>query len=176
MVLVVFEGCDAAGKSTLLRRIKNKHHIKEIEVYDNNSRFKDERTLSLVEHKILSSIDFSKDMYLIDRWILSPLIYNEVFRGGNTQEEKYIYNFRRFPHSKLIYCRAPTEVLRDRLKLRGEQSVYPLDKLEELERRYDAMVSDVQSSGVLCLTVDTTKSIEDCQLKIEKFIFGESYE
>ena len=176
MVLIVLEGADGGGKSTLLQRIKRKHNIKEIEVYDNGSRFKDERMVSLAEHKILSSIDFSKDTYLIDRWILSPLIYNAVFRGGNTQEERYIYNFRRFPHSKLIYCRAPLEVLRDRLKLRGEPSVYPLDKLGELLARYDGLVSKIKSSGVPCLTVDTTDTIENCQLKIEKFIFGESYE
>ena len=103
-MLVIFEGVDGSGKTTLIKKLKEIYHWKEIEW---PGKQKDAKTfLEMVkqfrnEHE--GEISDNK-VYLMDRGGLGELIYGTLENRLDTDPDDYVDLVRLWEESVLVFC------------------------------------------------------------------------
>lgn len=126
---VIFEGLDKAGKGTL-------------------------------EWEFLKATDF-KHM-IIDRGPVGYMVFDELFnRETKIGRQNFIHHARKIMKSKdfmVVYCKAPFDVVQNRLLEHNEECPYDYKKAQKL---YDTYVDRFYFKRYV-VEIDTTKSIDEC--------------
>ena len=136
---IVFEGMDVCGKSTLLQdvqrdfepceEIKFKKTLPSGALLRMNTEKDFEILLTLFEH-----LDRSK-CYLLDRFMISNLVYDKVLRGEDTElTNRYWYEFNdRFDVLTVVLTRPhiDADFVDDRIKLTRQQFNDALDEYKK---------------------------------------------
>jgi len=131
-VWVIFEGLDKAGKGTLEREFLKATNFKHI---------------------------------VIDRGPAGYATFDSIFdRVTREGIEQYAKNVNSMVQSEgdfvVIYCKVPTDVAMKRLKEHNESCPYDYEFAQE---RYNEAIEMLYDDfGIKVITIDTTKSIEEC--------------
>lgn len=128
---VIFEGLDKSGKGTLEREFLKATNYKHI---------------------------------VIDRGPVGYFVFDSLFRRRTDEGDKgfgkNLFWMNLSQDFLVIYCKAPFDVVKQRLKEHNETCPYDY---EVAQRCYDIAVENLyENEGIKVITVDTTKSIDEC--------------
>lgn len=129
---VIFEGLDKAGKTTL-------------------------------EWEFLKATNFKH--VIIDRgpagYVAFDILFDRCSASGNFNFARNLELMATFPYDFLVvYCKVPKDIAMQRLKEHNEECPYDYEYAQTI---YDRAIKNLyEKEGIKVLTVDTTKSIEEC--------------
>lgn len=93
---IIFDGADECGKSTLIQELVDTHSETVKEIKFNKTmpsgallRINTEKDFEIL-FSMFDLLDQSK-VYLLDRFMVSNLVYDKVFRGEDTSVSEYYY-------------------------------------------------------------------------------------
>ena len=148
MSLLIVEGPDAAGKTTLIDCIEAqlKGHI---QVYHHGAYLKESNIAHYYLQSICSALRRDSELVVMDRsWIAEP-IYGEVMRNGNNRinkDERYMLEVAaRLAGAKIVLCLPPFSVCEQKWSERLDRE-YP-QKSEQLKGIYNGYQNEFQHWG-----------------------------
>lgn len=148
---IVFDGMDNCGKSTLLRDLAKDFwpHAKEIKFPKTMPsgallRMNTEKDFEIL-FTMFELLDPAKT-YLLDRFIVSNLVYDKVLRGEDVElSHRYYAEFkRRFEVMEVFVSRPPikAEFVDDRIKLTIEQFNVGIEEYKKYGENYQILLRD----------------------------------
>ena len=148
-MLIIIEGHDKAGKTTLAERLSKELNIPNFK----HHRFTDKDDwnskvdfMGEIEYNTLKHIDFSKVDLIVDRFFMSNLLYNEYYDRG--YDNSYIGNiYKDFPKENVIYVNVstPNSTLDQRYKDSPDEFI-PLMQIKNLRDKYNQNYSFLKYS------------------------------
>ena len=173
MTVIVVEGPDGAGKSTLidnLRLSSDRHYV-------SMRRSGPPKTLDEIVHIIrwIERLTGPTPLILDRHPFISEDIYGNVLRGksllnGYSSIEDYQQHFRTFV-DRIIYCRPPTSIIMQKMhdnpQLRGVH-----DKIEEITQQYDHTMKLIRHWGVRVPEYNWIDEHEADSWNLEQLFFG----
>ena len=164
MALIVIEGPDGAGKSTLIERLRG-----------NSTRYfailrasgppiqpdgKPSRGFEFMEAARVFAESLAPFPVICDRiHAISENIYGPLLRGIAPESHPMILD-RLYPVQLLIYCRPPTSIILDNLKKPAEQMKGVNEKAGDIIAAYDALMDGLSYRRGMLRYDYTTDSIE----------------
>ena len=149
---IVFDGPDNSGKSTLIQEIASTYQDRVVEVKFNKTtpsgallRINTEKDFEI----LFSAFDlFEKSRtYLLDRFIVSNLVYDKVFRNEDTSISEYYYKeFKeRFDVLEVFVSRPPAQAdfIDDRIKMSKDQFNKIIDEYKKYGTNYQILNRDL---------------------------------
>ena len=148
---IVFDGMDNCGKSTLISDLVRDLWpvVKEIKFpktlpSGNLLRIKEEKDFELL-FSMFDLLDSTRT-YLMDRFIVSNLVYDKVLRGEDTQLSRYYYDEfkRRFDVLEIFVTRPPiaADFIDDRIKLTRDQFNAGLEEYKKYGANHQILFRD----------------------------------
>lgn len=161
---IIFEGCDASGKTTIQEIMKEIiRHAFIIHTSAPTKSNSKEYFSSLLE-KLIEFIDIINQPLFIDRFHIGELVYGSVFRPETIAEavEKKLYDMEKDllrQDVKILYVTASPETIVKRIQNRGDWYVKVSD-VEAILNRYEKALA---KSRLPIFRLDTTNnySLED---------------
>lgn len=161
-MIVIFEGPDGAGKSTLIQAVAEQHldegHVPESVQFWRAGPFPQDSD-AWTEYVVpIGGLYPSRDwLVLIDRWHLGELVYGPIFRGGSRlsfEQRAWTEGYLRSMGAIQIHVTAEHDELARRLSERGDDMV----KVEHLQPILDGYASVVAAGHqkMFTRTYDTT--------------------
>ncbi len=172
-MLIVFEGTDASGKTTMCKRVLQSlaKRVKHVKVGAVSFPSKDcrEATKGMIGEELASAYiqDMSDSLFhshamgdriiLTDRYVVSTFVYQHHL-GGVCREfiEKRIKEVRLPMPSLLFYLQRPINLLHDEFKRRGE--VYSESDILAMREAYTEEI--LKRQGTNLVEIDTTIDID----------------
>lgn len=174
--IIIVEGCDLAGKTTMIDLISKRY---QGIVIKNTIRPKDgsevERArIKFVYNKILSFIaDAPFDTFILDRFYPSELVYSKVKRNYEAfadadyvSLEERIKSIVKPENAFVILCSPPIKTILDRLKDRGDDYINKND-VEGILARYREYAGGTRLN---VLEIDTRRPKEELLEDVVKFV------
>lgn len=166
-MIIVFEGPDGAGKTTLLRRIHQELNIPTLKMPKAHETFDDWKVLNALSENydlLLNQIAWSGHNFLVDRGLLSGLVYSKVYNRHNDLE--YIWRIINV-NTEITYVILVGDS--DKLLARKTDEVIDPDRLVKINEAYKELAIKIPNS----IVIDTTNnSEEDCVDQILAFLRG----
>lgn len=177
MTVIVVEGPDGGGKSTLIDNLRlscSRHYV-------NLRRSGPPKMLEEIKSVVRWVEKFDPDglgptPLILDRHpFISEAIYGPVLRGNSLLVDYYTmhdleHHFCRFV-DRIIYCRPPTSVImqkmQDNPQLRGV-----VENIEEITRQYDHTMKLISHWGVKVFDYDWTVGACTDSRNVEQLFFG----
>lgn len=162
-MIIVMEGPDGAGKSTMVEAVKQIHldrgHAPESVQTWRAGPFP-EGGNSWDEYVVpLSSLSISSDwLVIIDRWHLGELVYGPLLRGQSRlslEQRDWIDGYLKSLGAIMVYLKATPEELTRRLGERGDDLI-KAEQLPYLLEAYDALINIRRVPLILTCKYDTT--------------------
>ena len=161
---IIFEGCDASGKTTIQEIMKEIiRHAFIIHTSAPTKGNSKEYFSSLLE-KLIEFIDIINQPLFIDRFHIGELVYGSVFRPETIDEEieKKLYDMEKDllrQDVKILYVTASPETIVKRIQNRGDWYV----KVSDVEAILNGYEKALAKSGLPIFRLDTTNnySLED---------------
>lgn len=147
--IIVFEGCDGAGKTTLAE--STARHINAALIHS---------VLTPPGNDLLAAYSCLLDCdgrLVFDRCFLSELVYGPLYRGGSRLTYQQMATLVRKVVDRngiFVHVTAPAAEIRRRVAARGEQHVPQLGEIELICERYDDLFRAVGTMANI-LTVST---------------------
>jgi hypothetical protein len=162
-VIVIFEGPDGAGKSTMIEAVKQIHldegHASESVQIWRAGPFPPDSDPWREYVFPLTSLYPSRDwLVLIDRWHLGELVYGPIFRGQSRlslDQRTWIEGYLKTMGAVMIHLTARQEELIRRLDARGDDMV-KAEHIPEILAGYAKYTGDGHQPRIFCRTHDTT--------------------
>ena len=162
-MILLFEGPDGAGKSTMIKAVAAEHlaagyplestAIWRAGPFPQDSDPWTEYVLPLM------SLSASRDwLVLVDRWHVGELVYGPIFRGGSRLSEDqrtWIDGFLRSMGGVLVHLTASTEELTRRISERGDDMVGP-EHVEAIRTGFVREIDPLRGHKIYTRTYDTT--------------------
>lgn len=130
--LIILEGCDAAGKSTLASHLRNDAGYTVIHSAYNPSAD------ALIKH--YESIMRNPDKLVMDRSFVSEVVYGEILRGKsriNDSQFRHLVELVADEHGCFVHVRASLQTIIARLQDRQHENDPNLSHIEAILTRYD---------------------------------------
>lgn len=161
---IIFEGCDASGKTTIQEIMKEIiRHVFIIHTSAPTKGNSKEYFSSLLE-KLIEFIDIINQPLFIDRFHIGELVYGSVFRPETIDEavEKKLYDMEKDllkQDVKILYVTASPETIVKRIQNRGDWYV----KVSDVEAILNGYEKALAKSRLPIFRLDTTNnySLED---------------
>lgn len=161
---IIFEGCDASGKTTIQEIMKEIiRHAFIIHTSAPTKGNSKEYFSSLLE-KLIEFIDIINQPLFIDRFHIGELVYGSVFRPETIDEavEKKLYDMEKDllrQDVKILYVTASPETIVKRIQNRGDWYV----KVSDVEAILNGYEKVLAKSRLPIFRLDTTNnySLED---------------
>jgi thymidylate kinase len=133
--MVIFEGSDAAGKSTLELELQNRLNWDIIKgsSFELAKKANDE----LFNH--FKEVTLNNPNAIIDRWAISNYIYADIFKDYTRitdQQLQYLESLIEANNDTIVYVRADPEVIKHRLRQRGDEYIEEKD-VDSIIKAYD---------------------------------------
>lgn len=152
--MLIIEGCDLSGKSTIIKCLKNCDYFNDWKVFNYfkiKEKFPDTWLQNIdlcAEIEYNSIIQLKQFKLILDRFYISSIIYNKVF------DRKYDVSYidqKLFQKDLIVYVSIDDDALIKRAKCRSEDKKI-LDKLLELNQEY----KNFFDNSCFCLSLDGT--------------------
>lgn len=161
---IIFEGCDASGKTTIQEIMKEIiRHAFIIHTSAPTKGNSKEYFSSLLE-KLIEFIDIINQPLFVDRFHIGELVYGSVFRPETIDEavEKKLYDMEKDllrQDVKILYVTASPETIVKRIQNRGDWYV----KVSDVEAILNGYEKALVKSRLPIFRLDTTNnySLED---------------
>lgn len=136
MLLIICEGVDNTGKTTLCNKLVEAFNLE----YKHNSKPQTDNPFQEYDDMIA---DIKVDT-VIDRAYLSEYVYSKLWRGGckvtaKQFEELDLHCLFRFKHVFVIHATAPLEIIKARCIQENEQ-LLKLDQIQQCAEWFDEIV------------------------------------
>lgn len=162
-MIVIFEGPDGAGKSTLIQAVTDEHlaagYLPESVQVWRAGPFPENSDAWTEYVAPLSVLGTSNEwLVLIDRWHLGELVYGPIFRGVSRlshEQREWIEGYLKTMGAVMIHVTARHDELVRRLSERGDDMVQT-EHLQPILDGYASLVGDGHQPRVFCRTYDTT--------------------
>ena len=135
-MLIVLEGIDGAGKSTLAEELASRftstHKQFTAEILHRGPLKPDADPLDEYENSLEYNAGSLTKLVICDRWYLSELIYGPLYRGRSRMDEFRWAHAEKFLEARgaaRFIVTAPTAVIAERLAARGEDFLKPKDQV-----------------------------------------------
>lgn len=162
-MIIIFEGPDGAGKSTMIEAVKQKHldegHAPETVQIWRAGPFPQDSDAWREYVLPLTSLYPSRDwLVLIDRWHLGELIYGPLLRGQSRlslDQRTWIEGYLRTFGAVMVHLTATLEELTRRLGERGDDLI-KTEHLPKILEGYAKYTGDGHQPRIFCRTYNTT--------------------
>lgn len=137
-MIIILEGCDGVGKTTLADRL---HEQLPFAWRMSQGPLKDDPYR--VYEEGLAVWDGVTPI-ICDRWHLGELVYGPMYRGESQVDEVGRWHIEAFLQARgasQLILGLPVNVIKDRLRSRGDDMVTP-DQVDEIVRRYGELMPD----------------------------------
>lgn len=134
-MILLFEGCDCSGKSTLI-----KEQFNDIR-YVHHGAYPTPTDAFQAYDELLDSLLPNEDIVL-DRMHISERIYGQVYHDAWMSDERYSYLEHRLSQLKtiVIFCRPPLRVVIDQWRQRQhDEMIKDVNKIEEVYIEYSSL-------------------------------------
>lgn len=169
-MIIVFEGVDKSGKSTLSEMLAsdlNYPLIKVKMIKDRNFWKKNIQLISEVMYNIMRQLQ-DHGHYIIDRFIVSDVVYSEIFKRD---ELTYFNPIKHFDNNVVfIFCCPPLRSVLARC--RDQEKILKENEIRKLYFSYIKHIKIIQKKFPI-LHLDTSDSIKECMYDITKFLINE---
>ena len=142
-MLVIVEGPDGAGKSTLVEKLRAVIHQRypgeKVEVLRKRPPAKGSHPLDEYETPLLSYRPRQGHHIICDRWSWGEWVYPDVLGRKTLADRASWYHIELFLQARgavIVYMNEPVDVLQRRVIARGDDLVKPF-QLEKISQRYD---------------------------------------
>lgn len=136
-MLIIVEGPDGSGKSTLCEQLKDNG-------YDILRRVKSDKNFAYFEFKELQN---SNQVYVIDRAILTPWAYRLLDGGDlNPDDFRFLEAILLLNNSPIIYCNCPNSF--EYSMRRGEDNITDKKVSKDLRTIYDFIIKTLKLYNV----------------------------
>jgi GTPase SAR1 family protein len=159
--LIVVEGPDNAGKSTLVHRLADDLKLVSVKNY---TKPKDEREIvAFVEAMIeLYAPHIPRFIPILDRFsLISEPVYGPLFRGKSVIDPRRSIAMLGALNPRIVYCRPPIDLILD---FKTPQMEGVREKGRALVEAYDAFIAKIEDSGVPVLRFDYAYRMNPIQL------------
>jgi thymidylate kinase len=159
-VIVIFEGPDGAGKSTMIREVQATAEAMGVPTSVWHAGPFPQDSDAWREYVLpLTSLSASQDwLVLIDRWHLGELVYGPLLRGVSRlslDQRSWIEGYLRTFGAVMIHLTATVEELARRMANRGDDLI-KAEQLPYLKSAYEHLIGDGHTPRIMCRTYDTT--------------------
>ena len=173
-MIVVVEGPDGAGKTTLIRNLRQATDRYYVTLHNSGP-----------PHSILNvqcvtnwieKMSGGRVPLICDRIsLISEPIYGVELRGENILEGTYTVDdvaiFLAKHVDRIIYCRPPTSVIEDHLR-REPQLQGVISSIREITARYDNVMKMLRHWGVKVIEYDWTEEFQEGHPDLDHLFFG----
>jgi thymidylate kinase len=139
-MIIVFEGVDGVGKSSIAKKLSEKLGFPVIK----GSSFEQAKcTRDELFNKFYDML-FDYDDLILDRYIHSNVVYAplyEDFAMISKGELRFLESQLELYDAIVIYLKADPEIIKQRLQKRGDEYI-SADKIEEISQRYDEIFGE----------------------------------
>lgn len=158
MPIIIIEGCDCAGKSTLAQEL---HKITGYEIVKGSSFEISQLGPEGMYKHMMQLLD--RNNIIIDRFYLSNLVYGELYGYPMMKEYQFGDLTAKAELKALnVYVTAPEQVLKNRMRNRGDDKVKE-NEIASILAKYEEGMRNHLTNQPLVLRVDTG------HVKAEKF-------
>lgn len=151
--IIIVEGSDCAGKTSLIESLSEHYGF---DIVKGSSFEHSQCTQSELLNKFLDMTN--KKRIILDRFIYSNEVYASLYDDYailSDEERRYIETIIK-DKSVLIYLKADTPTLVNRMNVRGDEYV-TVDKLQSIKDKYEESMNKVADSfNMYLIEVDTT--------------------
>lgn len=140
-MIIIIEGADGAGKTTLAEKIKAQTGYMML----HRTQPKNEEDKKRMMDEYIQVIKAGKNC-ILDRSWYSEMVYGPVMRDASTITYPQMYELERLLAKNgalVIYCTAPEATLWKRCLTRGEDYVTQLETFHEICKGFDQLMYDV---------------------------------
>lgn len=140
-MIFVIEGPDGSGKSTLARQIANSTGFKII----HKEQPKTEEEMQSMLQEYIDILKSGKNC-ILDRSWYSEMVYGPIIRGASHISYPDMYRLETILSRKgalVVYCGAPTNVLWERCKARGETFITQKETLHRISEAFEELMQGV---------------------------------
>lgn len=167
-MIILVEGQDGAGKSTLVERLIARHRQSDPAGHVRHLRAGRPTAATLLAEYLtpLLGLDYrGGDVVVCDRWFLGELVYPALTGRASLAdplELRYLVAWLRAAGALLVHVTAPEAVVRDRI-LRRDPADPDADPVlvSQQAKLFAAAVAEVRALGLTTLTVDTATEPDD---------------
>lgn len=145
-MLIIVEGPDGAGKSTLVAKlrevIEQRYPGEKVEVLRKGPPFPGMHPLDEYELPLITYRPGQQHHVICDRWHWGEWVYPDVLRRKTKANRATWYHIEMFLQSRgatTVYVNEPVHVLERRIRERGDDLVRP-EQLERLHHGYEVLV------------------------------------
>ncbi len=172
-IIIIVEGCDLAGKSTIVNALSKKMPgiVMKITARPNSKDKHEIHKLKTYYYSVLDYINrfYQSKVVILDRFFPSEMVYSKVKRGYEAfadLEYKEMEKVLGHRNHILIYCDPGKETILNRLRSRGDDYINETD-IEHLLKRYEFFM---KRTSLKVLRLDTNKTVETLLEEINKAI------
>lgn len=170
-IVIIIEGPDLAGKSTLVDKLSKEYPGIVIKV-SQRPMTKSKGEMILFKKHLYSVLDYvnhnrQTKTIVFDRFYPTEMVYSKVMRGYDSYDDGDFRDMERVIRARnhlYIYCRPAIEILHERFHSRGDEHIN-IENFDELIARYDRFFSETKMNKI---QLDTVQPVEDLIEQIKK--------
>jgi len=169
-MLLVFDGPDKAGKSTLIESLERNDLV-----YHSTRPFKPYSDYSIyikAQYETIASFSkfFIGNHLILDRFLLSEYCYSQLTRDEKVNKDSsYIFDIDKqiSDNAVLIYVTANSETIKKRIVKAKEKEI----TIDDVDTLLNAYYKYLKMTKIPYMIIDTTyKTIKDCNEEILSFL------
>lgn len=162
MPIIILEGIDGSGKTTLAHRILELSQIETTLVHRGPLE-------DTVENELIYPLQRVKDdeLFIADRWHLGELIYGPIYRGKSEVEGFYnkiidemLFNM----NAVKVVLSPPLDVVKERMAARGEDYLLP-EHVDLVHSKYEELANKHDYRLIREITDDTARELLDLAME-----------
>lgn len=164
-MIIIFEGPDGAGKSTMIEAVKAIAEAdgKPVSIWKAGP-FPEGSTAKREYALPLTSLSISMDwLVMMDRWHVGELVYGPLLRGGSRlsmEQREWLEGYMRTLGVFMVYLTAQPDELVKRVGVRGDDLI-KTEQLAAIYEAYEVLIADGHSPRCFARRFDTTRQRTD---------------
>lgn len=162
-MIVIIDGCDKAGKSTVIEKLKNKvDHGLMLKNLDKPKDGTNSSQLTIKDHYEEMAVLMKSNpyfIYVLDRWYPTELVYSSIKRGYDSFGDKFYKQFDRKMAKEpnlYVWIDADPNLIKKRFISDGEDFA-KAEEVDKIRERYQFFFDKTSLNKT---RVDTTNDLE----------------